>query len=158
MQKQKWFVVKHHRCLLLPKCTEANVDIFLSVLKNAVNRTRIDDCALDNALRTGMAGDMLSIRSKDTSLDWKDLQSKRQQIRQAELLGYWAINNYPLLGKKLFGESYKAPERMSVEVNSKEQPTLMSVDEVDAFVFRKIKLRIIELEDELVENESHDKH
>lgn len=131
--------------IILPICTEANVDIFINILKNAVSRMRMAESHLENAFRAGMAGEILSIHEYDISVNWEELHSKTQQIRQCKLLGYWAIHNYPLLGKKLFGESYNPPERKSVMVTDKENSSLMTADEVDSFIFPKMKLRAMEL-------------
>lgn len=89
-----------------------------------------------------MAGEGFSIESEDISVNWKQLSSESQQIRQSKLLGLWAINNFPLLGKNFFGESYRAPKRNAVEVTGS---SMIEPDSIDDFIFPKMKLRMIQL-------------
>lgn len=101
----------------------------------------MDDHYLD-ALKSGMTAKTLCVKQNDLLVDWKELTSKSQQLRQYQLLGYWATHNYPDLGKKLFGETWKAVQRQSIEVIGSEA---MSSDAVDAVIMRKMKVRSIEL-------------
>ncbi len=127
--------------ILLPCCLELQEDVFLEILKNAVWRSRMDDCYLD-ALKSGMTTKTLCVKSKDLLVDWKELSSKSQLLRQYQVLGYWTMHNYPALGKKLFGKTWKAVQRQSIEVVGSEP---MSPEAVDAVIMRKMKIRSIEL-------------
>lgn len=57
------------------------------------------------------------------------------------MLGFWAINSYPLLGKKVGDESWKAPTR-NIEVTGNQK---MNSEEVDTLILQKLKLRAIQL-------------
>lgn len=133
--------VKTVICVLLPFCVELETDVFLNLLRNVVARSRLDDQQLD-ILKAGMIADTLYIKSDDLLVNWKELNSEPQRIRQLKLLGVWTMYNYPSLGKKLFGESWQAPERKIVEVLG---DSVKSAEAVNEVIFRKMKLRIIEL-------------
>lgn len=127
--------------ILMPICKESKIDGFLNIIKNAINRAKPNE--LDNALKLGMSADKFSIELEDTTRDWNELGSKEQQIRQWKLLGFWAINNFPSLGKKLFGWSWQAPERTSLQVVGHSQE--INAAEMDAIIFQKLKLRVLQL-------------
>lgn len=133
--------VKTVICVLLPFCVELETDVFLNLLRNVVARSKLDDHQLD-ILKAGMIADTLYIKSNDLLINWKDLKSESQRIRQIKLLGVWTMYNYPSLGKKLFGESWQAPERKIVEVLG---GSVMSAEDVNEVILKKMKLRIIEL-------------
>lgn len=128
--------------ILLPYCVELNKDLLLEILKNVVWRSRMDDHYVD-ALKYGMTAKTLCVKLNDLIVDWKELTSNSQQLRQYRLLGYWAMHNFPALGKKLFGDTCKAVQRQSIEVLRSET---MSSDAVDTVIMRKMKLRSIELD------------
>lgn len=131
--------------VLLPTCIESKNDIFLEILRNIVQRTartKLDNNYLYTALKSGMKAETFEINSDDTVAHWKDLKSKSEQVRQSKMLGYWAIQNFPSLGKKLFGESWQVPQRKSVAVVGH---GYMKPDELDAVIFRKLKIRLVEL-------------
>lgn len=75
-----------------------------------------------------MKAETFAINSDDIVAHWKELKLKPEHVRQWKILGYWAIQNFPSLGKKLFGESWQ-----------------MKPDEIDAVIFRKLKIRLVEL-------------
>lgn len=127
--------------VLLPICSQSKNDVFLNILKSIVARAILND-NLINAFQSGMHGENFSIESEDISIDWKKLNSEPQQIRQSKLLGLWAINFFPSLGKKLLGDGYRAPKRNAVEVIGS---SVIEPDSIDGFILPKMKLRIIEL-------------
>lgn len=129
--------------ILLPVCTELETDVFLNILKNVIGRKKLDDYYIDHALKLGMSSDKFFLKEEDISGSWNDMKSKDNQIRQSRLLGYWAINNFPSLGKKLFGNSWQIPKRQNLQVigHSKE----ISADEIDELVFQKMKIRVMQL-------------
>lgn len=128
--------------VLLPYCNESNNDVFMNILKNVVSRSKLDVHYLDSAFISGMNGDELAIEQEDVTVNWTLLHSKEQQIRQSKLLGYWTINGFPSLGKKIFGDAYRAPKRIAVEVVGN---SVMSAETVDDFIIPKMKLRLIQL-------------
>lgn len=125
---------------MLPVCVEWNEDVFVSILKNVVARTKFEDNYL-SGFKAGMTSDQFDIGSDDMSVNWKTLNSRAQRIWQSKLVGFWCSNNYPLIGKKLFGEVWEAPQRKSVTSNG----TAIHADEVDTIVFQKMSLRLVEL-------------
>lgn len=127
--------------ILMPYCVELNEDVFLQILKSVIWHSKMDDRYRD-ALKSGMTSKTLCVESSDLKLNWKELTSKSQKLRQYQLLGYWATHNYPALGKKLFGDTWKVLQRQSIEVIGSEA---MSSDAVDAEIIRKMKIRSIEL-------------
>lgn len=133
--------VKTVICVLLPFCMELETDVFLNLLRNVVARSRLDDQQLD-ILKAGMIADTLCIKSDDLLVNWKELNSESQRIRQLKLLGVWTMYNYPSLGKKLFGDSWQAPERKIVDVLGVSAKSAEAVNDV---IFKKMKLRIFEL-------------
>lgn len=126
--------------ILLPICVESQSDIFFSVIKNSIERSKLDD--LLNALKWAMNGDPFRIEAEDLSSNWNELESKVQQIRQAKILGLWAIENFPALGKKFFGPSWQPPKRNNIDVVGQAQ---IGPDKLDAIVFQKLKLRVCQL-------------
>lgn len=124
-----------------PVCVETKTDVFLIILKKIVGRSMLDDHYLVSALKSGMS-EGFTIESEDLSVDWTKLDSESQQIRQWKLLGLWAVKNFPSLGKKLFGESYRVPQRSAVPVNGN---SACEADSLDEFIFPKMKLRNVEL-------------
>ncbi|KAJ6648125.1 hypothetical protein Bhyg_03350, partial [Pseudolycoriella hygida] len=116
------------------------VDIFFNILKNVVLRSRSDDHLVD-ALKFGMTG-TFHIKSKDLLDNWKDMTSTSQRVRQRKLLGYWAIENYPALGRKFFGDTWYPPQSRSVEVLGN---SWISPHAIDKAIFRKLNIRIIAL-------------
>lgn len=127
--------------LLLPVCVESNDDVYMCVLKAIIGRTNIEKNPMSRSLRSGMTVRIIEIQSEDLG-PWNELNSHSQQIRQAMMLGYWAIKNYPLMGMRLCGDGWNAPKRQSVKVVGRES---MTPDEFDSLIFNKIQLRIIEL-------------
>ncbi|KAJ6639520.1 hypothetical protein Bhyg_12266, partial [Pseudolycoriella hygida] len=71
-----------------------------------------------------------------------DMTSTSQRVRQTKLLGYWAIENYPALGRKFFGDTWHPPQRQSVEVLGN---SWISPHAIDKAIFRKLNIRIIAL-------------
>ncbi len=128
--------------ILLPVCIELKDDVFLNILRTVVNRVRIDENSLCNDLKSGMMAATFAIDSEDVSVNWKELTSKSKQGLQSKMLGFWAIQNFPSLGRKLFGDSWKAHQRECINVVGKES---MTPEELDDVIFQKLKLRIIEL-------------
>ncbi len=128
--------------LLLPVCIECEFDAFFNIIRNVLSRSRPDNNELNNALKSGMTGETVTIEPDDIVVDWKNLQSKPKQILQWKLLGFWANQNSPSLGKKLFQSSWKPPQRKCVEVIG---GTPMTPEEMDIIISRKIKLRVYEL-------------
>lgn len=128
--------------VLLPICTESQNDVFMNILKNVVGHLKLGDLYLESAFKSGMRGVELAIEQEDIKMNWTQLNSKQQQIRQAQLLGFWAINGFPSLGKKLFGTSFQAPNRSAVKVIGN---SVMSADSIDDFIIPKMKLLLIKL-------------
>lgn len=127
--------------ILLPECIEAEDDVFLTILKAIVGRTNLDRNPLINALINGMKVDTFKIECEDVG-SWNNLNSQSQRIRQAMMLGFWAIKNYPLLAIRLCGDAWKAPQRKFVQIVGGE-PILP--DDFDSLIFGKMKVRLIEL-------------
>lgn len=133
--------------VLLPICAEIESDIpadhvFQMILKNTIAR-KIDDNSLCSAFKAGMSADKLIVDSETFSENWKNLKSAKHRTLQSKLIGFWAINNYPLMGKKFFGDAWKGRERKSVEVARDTKQ--FDCDEIDSFIFRKMKLTLVEL-------------
>lgn len=126
--------------VLLPFCAEVESDIFLSILKAAVWRMRLEDPHIE-ALKAGIT-DKFSVKLNDLSAHWKELDSKSQRIRQFKLLGFWIARSFPALGKKLVGDAWQASPGTRVEVVGNAS---MSPDEIETFIFRKMQIRIIEM-------------
>ncbi len=128
--------------VLLPFCVEAKTDVFMIILKNIVARSMLEDNCLVTAIKAGMSEEQFSIEPDDISVDWTKQNSESQQIRQWELLGSWTASNFPALGKKLFGESYRVPKRNAETVNGN---SVFESDSINEIIFSKMKIRIIEL-------------
>lgn len=78
-------------------------------------------------------------------MNWSMLNSHEQRIRQSKLLGYWAIQNFSSFGSTLFGKTWKAPERKSIEVVGPSESEELQPEEIDEKIFRKLSLRILEI-------------
>lgn len=127
--------------ILLPKCEDVEVDVFLLILKGAISR-KSDDHYLVSALKFGMSGASFPIEESHLQMSWKDMSTKQQRIHQSRLLGFWTIKNYPLLGKKL-RDSWENSEENGLLTNNQ---TRMSSDEINAIISRKLKLRVLQLD------------
>lgn len=140
--------------ILLPVCFESNYNVFENMVRNIVNRSRMDEDLLRNynALQSGTS-ETFAIDFEDINTNWKKLKRNSQQVRQSKILGFWAVKNFPSLGKKLFGDSWKAHQRKSIDVGKKSKTPeeidvgkkSMTPEEIDDFIFRKMELRVIEL-------------
>lgn len=128
--------------LLLPTCVESKFDAFFNILRKAIGRSAPEVNYLDNALKFGMTGKAMTIEPDDILVDWKLQQTKSNQIMQWKLLGFWANQNSSSLGKKLFHSSWMPPQRECVEVVGGK---LMTPEEIDVIIARKVKLRVYEL-------------
>lgn len=128
--------------IILPFCVESDFDVFLTVLKYSVARWKFDQNAYTCAFMSAMRGESFDAKSKDLTRHWGSMKSEKQQIRQMKLLGFWTIVNFPSLGKKLFGQSFKASPRNEVLIVENEEFT---ADKIDRIVFPKLHLRVIEL-------------
>lgn len=126
--------------LLLPIFTELKEDVFLNLLKKIVARTKFGD-GIESLFTSGMTAKTLFIKSKDLSSNRND-GTMSQQIRLSKLMGFWAVNNFPSLGRKLLGECWNPPEDRTVNIGNQQT---MDDKEMDAIVFQKLKLRVIEL-------------
>lgn len=125
--------------VLLPCCVEQDTDIFLSILKGVIWRTKLDDENIE-ALKAGMTENMFYVKSNDLLAHWKELSSKSQRVRQFKLLGYWIARNFPTLGQKLLGDAWQATPETQVEIIGN---VLMSAVEIEDAIFRKMQIRII---------------
>lgn len=127
--------------ILLPTCVEHDTDddVFLSIVKNTVGRSKLTKNVLE--FKTGMSGKQIQVVPDDLLLNWKESTSENRK-NQFKLLGFWAVTNYPSIGKKLFGGDWQAPERISVKIVGSE---VMDEVAVDAIIFKKMQLRIVEL-------------
>lgn len=134
---------------LLPFCeelAESEIDGFFSVLKSVINRKSIDENCFDSSLKSAMSGETFFIYSKDLITNWSMLKSKTQRIRQYKLLGYWAIENFSSFGRILFGKSWKAPERKSIEVVGPSGTEELQPEDIDKQILQKLSLRILEMD------------
>lgn len=127
--------------VVLPLSDRVKSDVFLDILKNVVARSKLCEDDLQYGVKCGLKAKTVHIKSKDLAYK-KEQSSKSQQIRLSRLLGFWAVNNFPSLGKKLVGVHWKPAEQRSVCV---ENQKMMMPEEVDATVFQTLKLRIIQL-------------
>lgn len=123
--------------VLLPMCTETKSDVFLNILRNVVGHSKIVENLLDYALQAGMTAETFTIDTEDVMVHWNELNTKSKEIRQSKMLGYWAIENFPSLGKKLHGEPWLAPQRKCVQVVDGNRS--LKPDEVDDLIFQKMK-------------------
>ncbi|KAJ6648902.1 hypothetical protein Bhyg_04134 [Pseudolycoriella hygida] len=96
--------------------------------------------SLDHAFKMGMSGNVSLIEEEDLTRNWKKMNSKEQQDRQATLLGFWAVENFPSMGKQLHGPSWHAKVN-SLQANSKQ----IRAVEINAVIFKKLKLRVLKL-------------
>lgn len=93
--------------ILLPICVEFEYDVFLSLLKNVVDRGgRTKLTGLDEAFKSGMMTENIVVDDDDI------------QIRQSKLLGYWSTN-FPTLGKVFFGNGWHPPKGNFVKVKTR---------------------------------------
>lgn len=129
-------------CVLLPFCDELETDVFLNVLKHVVGRSKLPFDHHLECFKDGMTAHTLYIESNDLLVNWNESDSKSQRIRQMKILGFWTAYNYPIFGKKLFGETWQPPQCKSVEILGDSSVEVSAINEV---VFRKMKLRIMEL-------------
>lgn len=129
--------------ILLPACKESTSDVFFNVIRNSIARSKLDEHYLDNALKCGVGGEEFEIEADDVAVDWGQLQSDEQLIRQSKILGYWAVEHFPALGKKFFGTAWLPSDRQHVQVVG--QPDSVSPGDIDKMVFKKMKLRLMEL-------------
>lgn len=128
--------------ILLPTCNESEEDVFHNVLKSILYRSKYENSFLDNAFKLGMSGGVFPIEEEDLAMNWKQLNSEEQQIRQSKLLGFWAVENFPSLGKQLYGPSWQAKVKsLQSNTHSKE----ISAEEINAMIFKKLKLRVLQL-------------
>ncbi|KAJ6648901.1 Laminin subunit alpha-2 [Pseudolycoriella hygida] len=125
--------------ILLPTCN-ASEDVFLNVLKSSFSRYKYEKNSLDHAFKMGMSGNVSLIEEEDLTRNWKKMNSKEQQDRQATLLGFWAVENFPSMGKQLHGPSWHAKVN-SLQANSKQ----IRAVEINAVIFKKLKLRVLKL-------------
>lgn len=128
--------------ILLPKCNETSVDVFLEILISVVSHARLHDNIFVTSLISGMIGEMFAVDADDLTQDWDKLNSTPQQIRQFKLLGFWAVRHYPLMVKKLIGASWKPSRKFNVQVCESME---VSEKQMDDIVSKKMQLRIIEL-------------
>lgn len=134
--------------VLLPVCAESQYDVFFNLLKNVVGkvgRARLTEHFLDNAFKSGMMNDEILIDEDDVSLSWKIRNSKREKIRQSQLLGHWSTANCPTVGKVFFGNTWQAPEDNFVKVNTRKGIKVMAAAEIDNIIFQKMKCHLVEL-------------
>ncbi len=133
--------------VLLPVCTEIQVDIFMNILKATIGRSKQTKRPelyeqLESAFKAGMTGKEFVVDLADISENWESKTTTSQHEIQTKMLGLWAAKNFPSIGKKFFGRNYQAPQRNGVKVN---ENLKIDADEVDAFIFKKMKIRIAEL-------------
>lgn len=140
-QKIKAKPAKAVTSILLPFCEELQRDIFVEVIKSVVWHSKMDDDHID-AMKTGMTMKTVCVKSNDLCVEWTELTSESQQLRQYQLLGFWAASNFPAFCIKLIGDSWTAPQRQAVEIVGSEP---MPCDAVDTVIMQKMKLRSIEL-------------
>lgn len=124
--------------ILLPVCIEMQCDLFMNFLQNILAKGKKKNW-LDDAFKTGMDTEEFEIENEDIEEHWQVLKSKEQQIRQAKLLGYWCASNFPSLAKR---QNVRPHVRKCVTINRNGS---MQPDDIDKVVFRKLKIRIIEL-------------
>lgn len=124
---------------------ETKHDVFFNIVKTIISRSRVEEDYLDNALKFGLTGEHFRIESEDITRNWAELNTKEQQIRQSKILGYWAIEHFPSLGKKIHGQSWNPPTRESFRIDENSSETLLSEADIDALVFKKLKLRLLEV-------------
>lgn len=130
--------------ILLPLYSELQPDVFLEILKKIVARTRLGEDYIESAFITGMDSKTLFMKScEDLSAVSNEHISKSKQIRLFKLMGFWAVNNFPLLGKKLCGEAWQPPKERKIIFGNGE--TVMDDKQIDEFISPKFKIRVIEL-------------
>ncbi|XP_037037457.1 CAP-Gly domain-containing linker protein 1-like isoform X2 [Bradysia coprophila] len=128
--------------ILLPMC-DAKYDVFVSLITNLIGRVKLDEHPEDNALKVGLKGEKFAVELADLTDAWFESSSIVQRIRRNNLLGYWSIAHFPVVGKKFFGLKWEPPQREELEIVGSEEK--MCAEEIDDFVSKKLKLRLIEL-------------
>lgn len=130
--------------ILLPTCNKAEdgEDVFLNVVKKIFSRSRYENNYLDNSFKMGLSGDAFHIEKEDLSMEWNQLTSEDQKSRQAKLLGYWSIVNFPSLGKQLWGPSWRAQVK-TLQFNN--DSIEMNTEEINVMMAKKIVLRVLHL-------------
>lgn len=108
-------------------------------------RVKLIDHYLDNAFKSGMVSEEIRIVSDDTSLCWRNRNSKREGIRQSKLLGYWTTTNFASLGKVFFEDSWEASKGNFVTVESGNNTRTITAAEIDEIILPKMKCSVIEL-------------
>lgn len=125
--------------LLLPVLTVLKKDVFLHLLTKTLARKKFGD-GIESAFTSGLTAKTLFLKSKDISANVND-ETMSQQIRLSKLMGFWAVNNFPSLGRKLLGDSWNPTEDRTVTIENQ----TMDDKEIDAIVSQKLKLRVIQL-------------
>lgn len=128
--------------ILLPVFSEIADDVFLEILKKLISRTKIDG-HLCSAFISGLSAETLFFELEDLSISEKENTSKSREIRIAKMLGFWAANNFPSLSKKLMGEKWRPVDGRTVAA---ENDKMLTTDEFDARIIKKMKLRVIQLQ------------
>lgn len=128
--------------ILLPFYTELKLDVFVTILKKVVSRKKSSDDYVVGAFTSGMSAKTLFIESEDLLVNCNDEISMPQLIRLVKLLGFWAVNNFPSLGRKLLGEIWMPSKERTVNIGNQK---IMDDKQMDATMFQKFKLRVIEL-------------
>lgn len=134
--------------VLLPTCVECKYDVFFNLLKHVVGKVghaRLTEHFLDNAFKSGMMNDSIQIDEDDVSLDWTICNSKREGIRQSQLLGHWSTTNCPNFGKVMIGDTWQAPEGKSVMVKTRKGVLPFAADEIEKIIFEKMKCHLVQL-------------
>lgn len=131
--------------VVLPFCTQFSCDVFLDVLKKVVARTKLGDNHIEGAFISGMEAKVLFIEPEDLSTDWTEKSSKSKQIRLSKLIGFWSVNNFPSLGKKVFGGRWQPFEERKIVIG--DGALLPDIDdkELDSIIFQKFVIRVIQL-------------
>lgn len=121
--------------VLLPFYTEFSCNVFLDILKKIVSRTRLGDNEIESAFISGMGAGTLFRKPEDFSTKCTENSPVSKQVRFAKLLGIWAADNFPSLGKKLMGERWQPPNGRMANELIYENKQMQSI----------IQLRVIEL-------------
>lgn len=135
---------------LLPICVDSQYDVFFNLLKNVVSRVgraKLANYYLDNAFKSGIMGEEMrvDVTTDNISSIWNKRSTKQDLIRQSKLLGYWTSTNCATFGKVFFGDSWRSPKGNFVQVVSSNGIQTMTAAQIDAIVFPKMKIHLIEL-------------
>lgn len=130
--------------VLLPFYTEFSFDVFLDILKKVVARTKLGEEQLESAFISGMDTTTLFLESEDLTTNCTSESPKSKQIRLSKLMGFWTVNNFPLLGKKVLGELWQPPKDRKVVIGNDNGQT-KDDKQMDSIIFNKFELRAIEL-------------